>query len=117
MLERQWGEGAVQGSSFIGFKSAWQFLETGSGWECDYPSSSRWMSPSLAFVTDHPASGCPDYCTSSIMDRSEGQEGTYPNLLFFSCRVHRTLDFTNQNMNGFLCLLIGRIEECFICTF
>ena len=39
MLEWQWGEGAVQGSSFIGFKSAWQFLETRPGWDSDSSSS------------------------------------------------------------------------------
>lgn len=81
MLEWQWGEGTVQGCFFMGFKSAWQFLETGTGWDYDYSSSiatmlilpaplssSRLMSPNLAFVTDHPAPIRPDYWLSSIMD-------------------------------------------------
>lgn len=48
VLDRQWGEGAVQESYFIGFKSAWQFLEAGAGWDSDYSSSSS--------NTTHPAS-------------------------------------------------------------
>lgn len=126
VLDRQWGEGAVQESYFIGFKSAWQFLEAGAGWDSDYSSSSsnttlilpatppspqlstssRLMSPCLAFVTDHPAPICPDYRMSSIMDCSEGQEGLIPMNRSPLFGVHRSLDFTNQNMNGFICLLI-----------
>lgn len=33
------------------------------------------MSPCFAFVTDHQARIRPDYCMSSVMDSSEGQEG------------------------------------------
>lgn len=36
------GSGEMEQSkdpSFIGFKFAWQFLETRDGWDCDYSSS------------------------------------------------------------------------------
>lgn len=68
------------------------------------------MSPCLAFVTDHPAPICPDYWLSSIMDCSEGQEGLIP-------MNHRRLDFTIENMKGFICLLIGWIGDWFIGPF
>lgn len=51
-------------------------------------SSSRLMSPCLAFVTDHPAPICRDYWLSSIMDCSEGQEGLIPMNL--SCALEYT---------------------------
>lgn len=48
MLERQLREGVVQGSSFIGFKSACQFLETRAGWDSDYSPSTATMLNLLA---------------------------------------------------------------------
>lgn len=77
---------------FIGFKSAWQFLEsTLDGILITPPppaspplpqlSCTRLTSLCRAFVTDHPAPIYPDYWLSSIMDCAEGQEGLIPMIL------------------------------------
>lgn len=59
-VEWQWGEGTVQGSSFIGFKSAWQFLTTGVGWDCDYACFTPTMLILLALLSPNflPAGRC-----------------------------------------------------------
>ena len=66
--------------------SAWGSDYSSSTAICHLPVSSshlpnscfgRLMSPCLAFVTNHPAPICPDYCMSSVMDCSEGQGGLF----------------------------------------
>lgn len=99
-----------------------QFLETGAGWDSwllsfvatelilPAPSpqlySCSLMSPCLAFVTDHPAPTCFDYCLGSNMDCSKGQGGLSES--FFGFRMHRGMDIRREIwMDLFVCWLDG----------
>lgn len=91
-------------SSFMGFKSAWQFLETGAGWDSDYSSSVATtlilpapLSPTLLQQVDV---SLPSFChwsPSPYMPWLLAEEhygllwrtgGTYPNESFSHFRVY-----------------------------